>query len=301
MKASRLRKYLTAEINWSFVSSIMISGNLFKFLIEEKIFAPKIPTIRILEQLSFNFSSMQMKIFNNKTILSNLSTDLPYLDKTLNVIEFNLLTLFFTILLLKYLSKMRTLNWASFISRILLVVAIFLVYSIDILTNTNMIIVLFSLIYAFIYRVQLLSQWLSLIILVFILTLLSPGFLLLPLIFINQENLKLILKVYMGIFVLISSFYLSYSVDVLNREFLSFLINNSVLVFGPLLILALGLLSTVFIKSQSYNFMSIVQVILIGFVFFISANGSILNSLLSLVVFMSSQKILKDPNIGVVR
>jgi hypothetical protein len=301
MKASRLRKCLTSEINWSFVSSIMITGNLFKFLIEEKILAPKIPTIRILEQLSFNFSSIQMKIFNNKTILSNLSTDLPYLDKALNVIEFNLLTLFFTILLLKYLSKMRTLNWVSFISRIFIVLAIILVYSIDILTNTNMMIVLFSLIYALLYRTQLLSQWLKLVILVFTLTLLSPGFLLLPLIFINQENLKLILKVYTGIMVLLLTLYLSFSVNIINIQLLIYLINNSVLVFGPFLILALGVLLTVFKKSQSYDFMNIFQLVLTGSVFFISAHGSILISLLSLVIFMSSLKILKGPIAGVVR
>ena len=202
---------------------------------------------------------------------------------------------------MKYLYKIRTLNWASFISRILLVLAIILVYSIDLLTNTNMMIVLFSLIYAFICRVQLLSQWPSLIILVFILTLLSPGFLLLPLIFISQENLKLTLKVYLGIFVLISSFYLSFSVNVLNSELLSYLINNSVLVFGPLLILALGLLLAVFKKSQSYDLINIFQLVLSGFVLFLSAYESILVSLLSFVVFLSSQKILKGPNVGVVR
>jgi len=188
IKVSRLRDYLTPEINFGFVSIIMIIMNFFKFIIEEKILVLKIPTIRLFEQLSFNNSSTQLKIFNNEMILSNLSTDLPYLDKAFNVIEFNLITLFFTILLLKHLSKMRTLNWASFIGRILIVLAIILVYSIDILTNTNMLIVLFTLISTFLYRNQLVSQWLKLIILVFTLTLLYPEFLLIPLIFINQNN-----------------------------------------------------------------------------------------------------------------
>jgi hypothetical protein len=300
-KASRLREYLTSEINLGFVSSIMISSNLFKFVIEEKILVPKLPTNRILEQLSFNNSSAQVNIFNNKTILSNLSLDLPYLDKAFNIIEFNLLTLFFTILLLKYLSKIQTLNWASFFGRIFVVMAIVFVYAIDILTNTNMIIVLFSLVYAVIYRTQLLSQWLKLAVLVFTLALLYPGFFLLPLIFINQNNKKLILKVYTVIFMLFSTLHLSFSVNVINSQLLIYLINNFILSFGTLLIVASVLLLAVVKKSHSYGFISIFQLILIGFIFFVSANGSILISLLSLIIFMSFPKILEGLITGVDR
>jgi hypothetical protein len=300
-KASRLREYLTSEINLGFVSSIMISSNLFKFMIEEKILVPKLPTSRILEQLSFNNSSAQVNIFNNKTILSNLSLDLPYLDKAFNIIEFNLLTLFFTILLLKYLSKIQTLNWASFFGRIFVVMAIVFVYAIDILTNTNMIIVLFSLVCAVIYRTQLLSQWLKLVVLVFTLALLYPGFFLLPLIFINQNNKKLILKVYTVIFMLFSTLHLSFSVNVINSQLLIYLINNFILSFGTLLIVSSVLLLAVVKKSHSYGFISIFQLILIGFIFFVSANGSILISLLSFIVFMSFPKILEGLITGVDR
>jgi hypothetical protein len=300
-KASRVREYLTSEINLGFVSSIMISSNLFKFMIEEKILVPKLPTSRILEQLSFNNSSAQVNIFNNKTILSNLSLDLPYLDKAFNIIEFNLLTLFFTILLLKYLSKIQTLNWASFFGRIFVVMAIVFVYAIDILTNTNMIIVLFSLVCAVIYRTQLLSQWLKLVVLVFTLALLYPGFFLLPLIFINQNNKKLILKVYTVILMLFSTLHLSFSVNVINSQLLIYLINNFILSFGTLLIVSSVLLLAVVKKSHSYGFISIFQLILIGFIFFVSANGSILISLLSLIVFISFPKILEGLITGVDR
>lgn len=301
LKASRLREYLTSEINLGFVSSIMISSNLFKFMIEEKILVPKLPTSRILEQLSFNNSSAQVNIFNNKTILSNLSLDLPYLDKAFNIIEFNLLTLFFTILLLNYLSKIQTLNWASFFGRIFVVMAIVFVYAIDILTNTNMIIVLFSLVCAVIYRTQLLSQWLKLVVLVFTLALLYPGFFLLPLIFINQNNKKLILKVYTVIFMLFSTLHLSFSVNVINSQLLIYLINNFILSFGTLLIVSSVLLLAVVKKSYSYGFISIFQLILIGFIFFVSANGSILISLLSFIVLMSFPKILEGLITGVDR
>lgn len=300
-KASRLREYLTSEINLGFVSSILISSNLFKFMIEEKILVPKLPTNRILEQLSFNNSSAQVNIFNNKTILSNLSLDLPYLDKAFNIIEFNLLTLFFTILLLKYISKIQTLDWASFFGRIFVVMAIVFVYAIDILTNTNMIIVLFSLVCAVIYRTQLLSQWLKLVVLVFTLALLYPGFFLLPLIFVNQNNKKLILKVYTVIFMLFSTLHLSFSVNVINSQLLIYLINNFILSFGTLLIVSSVLLLAVVKKSHSYGFISIFQLILIGFIFFVSANGSILISLLSFIVFMSFPKILEGLITGVDR
>jgi hypothetical protein len=77
--------------------------------------------------------------------------------------------------------------------------------------------------------------------------------------------------------------------------------NNIILSFGALLIIALGLLLAVFKKSHSYDFINIIQLILVGFVFFISTNGSILISLLSLIVFMSFPKILEGPIIGVDR
>jgi hypothetical protein len=233
--------------------------------------------------------------------LSNLSLDLPYLDKAFNIIEFNLLTLFFTILLLKYLSKIQTLNWASFFGRIFVVMAIVFVYAIDILTNTNMIIVLFSLVCAVIYRTQLLSQWLKLVVLVFTLALLYPGFFLLPLIFVNQNNKKLILKVYTVIFMLFSTLHLSFSVNVINSQLLIYLINNFILSFGTLLIVSSVLLLAVVKKSHSYGFISIFQLILIGFIFFVSANGSILISLLSFIVFMSFPKILEGLITGVDR
>lgn len=301
IKASRLKENLTAEINWGFVSIIMFSGNIFNFIIKEEILAPKILPINILEQLSLNDSSTQMTIFNNNTILSNVSTDLPYLDKAVNFIEFNLLTLFFTILLLRYLSKLLTLNWASFTSRIFLVLVIILVYSIDILKNTNIIIAVFLLICAFIYRAQLVSQWLKFGILVFTITLFYSGFLLLPLIFINKKNLNLFLKIYTVIVVLISTLYLSFSVNAINSQLLIDLTNNITATFGPLLIVAVGLLLTVFRKSPFYDFINIEQVILIGFVFFVSANGSILISLLSLIVFVSLAKFLEGTSAGVTR
>lgn len=301
VKSVRLREYLTSEINWGFVSSIMISGNIFKFMIEEKILALEMPTIQILEQLSFNNSGTQLNVFDNRTIFNNLSTDLPYLDKAFNFIEFNLLTLIFTILLLKYLSKTQSLNWASFSGQIFVALAIIFIYFIDILTNTNMIIVVFLLIYSFLYRTQLLSQWPKLTILVFTLTLLYPGFFLLPLIFINQKNLKLILKVYTSILLLFFTLYLSISNNVINIQLSNYLINNIILSYGTLLIVFLGLVLAVFKKSRSYDFMKIVQMMLIGFVLFITANGSIIISLLSLFIFMSSLKILKGRVVGVVR
>jgi hypothetical protein len=301
MKALRLKEYIIAENNIGFVSIIMISVNLFNFIIEQEILVPKMPTLRVLELLSIHNSNIQMKIFNNQTILNNLSTDFPYLDKTLNIIELNLLTLFFTILILKYTSRIRTLNITSFVERTITVLAIILIYFIDILKNTNMIIVLFSLCCAFLYRTQLASHWLKLVILVFTLTLFYPGFLLLPLILINQRNLKLIIKIYTALFTLILTLYLSASVNVFNSQFLIDLTNNSKLAFGPLLIIALGLLFVAFRKSESYDFIKTEQVILIGIVLFISANGSILINVLSLIILISSPKIFEGNRAGIVR
>ena len=91
------------------------------------------------------------------------------------------------------------------------------------------------------------------------------------------------------------------SVNVINIQLLNYLINNIILSYGTLLIVLLGLFLAVFKKSKSYDFMNIVQMMLIGFVLFTTANGSLIISLLSLFVFVSSPKILKGHVAGVVR
>jgi predicted membrane protein len=95
--------------------------------------------------------------------------------------------------------------------------------------------------------------------------------------------------------------YLSLSVNVFNSQVLIDLTNNSKLAFGPLLIIALGLLFAAFRKSESYDFMKTEQVVLIGIVLFISANGSILINVLSLIILISSPKIFEGNRAGVVR
>jgi uncharacterized membrane protein len=88
---------------------------------------------------------------------------------------------------------------------------------------------------------------------------------------------------------------------VFNSQLLIDLTNNSKLVFGPFLIIALGLLLVAFRKSESYDFMKTEQVILIGIVLFISANGSVLINILSLIILITSLKIFEGHRAGVVR